>query len=150
MADPSTAAPLTRTSVQAAHELIKRHVHRTPVLTNRTLTALASTPRDGDGSSRPVIRLWFKCENLQRVGAFKVRGAFHAVGRLLAEPGWAEGGGRERGVVTHSSGGFGFLPFSFHLSFLSCQRGKRCGKRLACRCWLLVGSEHWTLCRMPG
>ncbi|KAI1495205.1 tryptophan synthase beta subunit-like PLP-dependent enzyme [Biscogniauxia mediterranea] len=54
--------------------------------------------------ARPKMRLWFKCENLQRVGAFKVRGAFHALERLKREPGWEEGGGRERGVVTHSSG----------------------------------------------
>ncbi|RYP87447.1 hypothetical protein DL770_004785 [Monosporascus sp. CRB-9-2] len=54
--------------------------------------------------ANPTIRLWFKCENLQRVGAFKARGAFHAVERLRREPGWEEGGGRERGVVTHSSG----------------------------------------------
>ncbi|RYP79455.1 hypothetical protein DL769_002964 [Monosporascus sp. CRB-8-3] len=54
--------------------------------------------------ANPTIRLWFKCENLQRVGAFKARGAFHAVKRLRREPGWEEGGGRERGVVTHSSG----------------------------------------------
>ncbi|TPX15761.1 uncharacterized protein E0L32_000095 [Thyridium curvatum] len=52
----------------------------------------------------PNIRLWFKCENLQRVGAFKVRGAFHAVERLRREPGLVESGGWERGVVTHSSG----------------------------------------------
>ncbi len=54
--------------------------------------------------AKPTIRLWFKCENLQRVGAFKARGAFHALERLKREPGWAEAGGRERGVVTHSSG----------------------------------------------
>jgi threonine dehydratase len=52
------------------------------------------------------MRLWFKCENLQKVGAFKVRGAFHALTRLMAEEGWEEAGGRQRGVVTHSSGQF--------------------------------------------
>lgn len=116
MADPSTALPLTRTSVQAAHELVRPHVHKTPVITNQTLTSLASTPRSeaelagtkwaGRRPARPVIRLWFKCENLQRIGAFKVRGAFHALERLKAEPGWLEGGGKEKGVVTHSSGMF--------------------------------------------
>lgn len=119
MADPSTAPPLTRASVQAAHELIRPHVHETPVMRCATLDRLASTPRVGGGgggagsssssssssAARPVLRLWFKCENLQKVGAFKARGAFHAVERLKREPGWAEGGGRERGVVTHSSGG---------------------------------------------
>ncbi|KAK9769538.1 putative Pyridoxal-phosphate dependent enzyme-domain-containing protein [Seiridium cardinale] len=121
MADSSTAPPLTRASVVAAHELIKPFVHHTPTLTNSTLTKLASkqrTPeelkgspwegrandRSGKGASNPKIRLWFKCENLQRVGAFKVRGAFHAIERLKKEPGWLAGGGAERGVVTHSSG----------------------------------------------
>ena len=114
MADPSTALPLTRASVQEAHKLVAPHVHRTPVITNRTLTSLASTPRseaelagtrwEGRKPATPVIRLWFKCENLQRIGAFKVRGAFHALERLKGEPGWLEGGGREKGVVTHSSG----------------------------------------------
>ncbi len=101
MADLATTPPLTRDSVIEAHKLVKPHVHRTPVLSNRTLNALASTPR---GGTRPTMRLWFKCENMQRVGAFKVRGAFHAVERLKREPGWVEGGGREKGVVTHSSG----------------------------------------------
>lgn len=123
MADPKTCLPLTRASVVAAHDVVRPHVHRTPVLTNSTLTRLASTPagdRPGDreaaggdedggeekreAKARPVIRLWFKCENLQRVGAFKVRGAFHAVERLKADQGWVAGGGLKRGVVTHSSG----------------------------------------------
>ena len=138
MADPKTCPPLTRASVVAAHDLVRPHVHRTPVLTNSTLSRLASTPvgdrpgdleaARGDGDegeeevkektkaepARPVIRLWFKCENLQRVGAFKVRGAFHAVERLKADEGWVAGGGLERGVVTHSSGEF---PFGFASSF---------------------------------
>ncbi|CRK31673.1 hypothetical protein BN1708_018818, partial [Verticillium longisporum] len=54
--------------------------------------------------AKPTLRLYFKCENLQRIGAFKARGAFHAIERLKLEPGWREGGGAQRGVVTHSSG----------------------------------------------
>ncbi|KAI1186592.1 tryptophan synthase beta subunit-like PLP-dependent enzyme [Nemania serpens] len=119
MADPSTSPPLTRDSVLEARELIREFVHHTPTLTNATLDRIASTPReDADGgeeggeeeggekkpAARPRIRLYFKCENLQRIGAFKIRGAFHALERLKREPGWEEGGGRERGVVTHSSG----------------------------------------------
>lgn len=114
MADISTTLPLSRASVLAAHDLIKPHIHRTPVLTNTTLSGLASTPRspddlkgtrfEGRRPAKPKIRLWFKCENLQRIGAFKVRGAFHALGRLMMEEGWVDGGGKERGVVTHSSG----------------------------------------------
>jgi threonine dehydratase len=116
MADPSTSPPLVRASVVEAHKLIKPFIHHTPVLTNATITNLASTPRtpeelvgtqwEGRTPARPVLRLWFKCENLQRIGAFKVRGAFHALERLKAEPGWLEGGGRTSGVVTHSSGEF--------------------------------------------
>ena len=114
MADPAKSPPLTRSSVFSAHELIKQYIHRTPVLTNKTLAELASTPQSaealqgtpwaGQEPAKPTIRLWFKCENLQKVGAFKVRGAFHALTRLMAEEGWEAGGGRERGVVTHSSG----------------------------------------------
>jgi threonine dehydratase len=116
MADPANSPPLTRSSVIAAHSLIKQCIHYTPVLTNQTLTDLASTPQSasaledtpwaGQEPSKPKIRLWFKCENLQKVGAFKVRGAFHALTRLMAEEGWEKAGGRERGVVTHSSGQF--------------------------------------------
>ena len=112
MSDPAT--PLTRESVEAAHKLIEPYIHKTPVLTNTTLTRLASTPQTpaelegtewaGRAPARPVMRLWFKCENFQRIGAFKARGAFHAIERLKQTPGWLEGGGREKGVVTHSSG----------------------------------------------
>ncbi|KAF5619880.1 threonine dehydratase [Fusarium tjaetaba] len=114
MADLSTTPPLTRESVIEAHKLISPYVHFTPVLTNQTITKLASTPRTaeelqgtryaGRTPARPVLRLWFKCENMQRIGAFKARGAFHAIERLKQEPGWLEGGGKEKGVVTHSSG----------------------------------------------
>ncbi len=127
MADLATCLPLTRESVLEAHKLIKPLVHYTPVVTSQTLSRMASTPRelpsaragaetpskleegteqeDAPGRAAcPVIRLWFKCENLQRIGAFKARGAFHAIERLKREPGWVEGGGKERGVVTHSSG----------------------------------------------
>ncbi|KAI1109292.1 tryptophan synthase beta subunit-like PLP-dependent enzyme [Nemania sp. NC0429] len=124
MADPSTSPPLTRASVLEARELIREFVHHTPTLTNATLDRLASTPRgehvtegaeggaaaegeegrEGRRPAHPRIRLYFKCENLQRIGAFKIRGAFHALERLKREPGWEAGGGRERGVVTHSSG----------------------------------------------
>ena len=122
MADLATCPPLTRASVQAAHDVVRPYVHRTPVLTNATLTTLASTPRspaelqgtewEGQPPAAPKMRLWFKCENLQRAGAFKVRGAFHAVERLKQDPGFVEAGGLERGVVTHSSGA---LVLSFPL-----------------------------------
>ena len=116
MANPTKSPPLTRPSVIAAHNLIREHIHYTPVLTNTTLNDLASAPQSaadladtpwaGQTAANPKLRFYFKCENLQKVGAFKVRGAFHALKRLMAEEGWEEGGGREKGVVTHSSGWF--------------------------------------------
>lgn len=114
MADPKSCLPLSRESVIAAHKLIQPYIYYTPVLTNSTLTTLASTPQTPEAligteweeckPANPRIRLWFKCENLQRVGAFKVRGAFHALLRLTREDGWEANGGREKGVITHSSG----------------------------------------------
>ena len=109
MADLSTCAPLTRDSVIEAHELIKSRIHNTPVLTSTYLNELVSTPHQDSGESneeaaRPVMRLWFKCENMQRIGAFKARGAFHAVEKLKREPGWAEDGGASKGVVAFSAG----------------------------------------------
>ncbi|KAK5019085.1 pyridoxal-phosphate dependent enzyme-domain-containing protein [Cryomyces antarcticus] len=107
MADISKCPPLTRSSVQAAHNLIRSNIHLTPVLTCQTLTDIASTPQspealkgteyEGKEPARPKINLFFKCENLQKIGAFKARGAFHALARLTDED-------LERGVVTHSSG----------------------------------------------
>ena len=112
MADPANSPPLTRSSIIDALKLIRNHVHTTPVLTNRTLTRLASTPQspnaligtswEGQTPAAPKIRLWFKCENLQRIGAFKARGAFHSLKRLVQEVG--EEDVRACGVVTHSSG----------------------------------------------
>lgn len=72
-------------AVVRAHERIRPHVHFTPVLTSRTLDELS-------GKS-----LFFKCENLQRIGAFKIRGAVNAVFALSSDA-------AARGVVTHSSG----------------------------------------------
>jgi len=71
--------------IESAHQRIGPHIHRTPVLTSASLNALA-------GAS-----LFFKCENFQKVGAFKARGAMNAV-LLLTEA------QRARGVATHSSG----------------------------------------------
>ena len=76
--------------IQEAAKRIQGHVHETPVLTSRTMDELASR----DGVAR---QLFFKCENLQRIGAFKIRGAMNAVLALDDET-------AKRGVVTHSSG----------------------------------------------
>ena len=103
MSTDAPVLPLTRSSVLQAHEAIKPHIHLTPLLTNSTLSALASAPQPpadlpaAATPHRPLVRLFFKAENLQRAGAFKSRGANHALSRLSA----AE---RSRGVITHSSG----------------------------------------------
>jgi threonine dehydratase len=88
--DPAAALEIAvdLAAIRAAHARIRSHVHRTPVLTSRSLDAAAEAT------------LFFKCENLQKVGAFKARGACNAVFSLYD----AEA---RRGVVTHSSGNHG-------------------------------------------
>ena len=76
---------LDLTAIRAAHERIRPLIHRTPVLTSARLDAAS-------GAS-----LFFKCENFQKVGAFKARGAANAVFALDDET-------ARRGVATHSSG----------------------------------------------
>ncbi|MGE5169117.1 MAG: pyridoxal-phosphate dependent enzyme [Rudaea sp.] len=75
-------------AIRAAHDRIAPFVHRTPVMTCRAVD-------DEAGAS-----LFFKCEHLQKVGAFKARGACNAVFSLDDET-------AHRGVVTHSSGNHG-------------------------------------------
>jgi threonine dehydratase len=82
---PGGPGALTMESIRAAHARIRDKIHRTPIMTSETLDSLAGS------------HLYFKCENLQKVGAFKARGATNAV-LLLSD---AEAA---RGVVTHSSG----------------------------------------------
>jgi threonine dehydratase len=76
---------VTLADVQSARERILPYVHRTPVLTSRTL------------DERVGARIFFKCEIFQRVGAFKARGAFSRLTLLTPEE-------RSRGVVAFSSG----------------------------------------------
>src|SRR5436190_3098965 len=75
-------------SIRAAHERIRPYIHRTPVLTSERLN-------QASGAS-----LFFKCENFQKVGAFKARGATNAVFSL-------DESATRRGVATHSSGNHG-------------------------------------------
>lgn len=72
-------------ALQETHQKIQPYIHHTPVFESRLINALAGA------------ELFFKAENLQKVGAFKYRGACHALLSLAA----AE---RQRGVITHSSG----------------------------------------------
>ncbi|MEN3584306.1 threonine/serine dehydratase [Streptomyces sp. ZYX-F-203] len=82
---PPTAAPLSIDAVRQAAARIEGVVHRTPVQRSRTLDALAGA------------EVHLKCENLQRAGAFKLRGAFHAASRLTP-------GELTRGLAACSSG----------------------------------------------
>src|SRR5215831_14153235 len=75
----------TFADVQNAANQIRGVTHRTPVVTSRTV------------NERTGAEVFFKCENLQRGGAFKFRGAYNALSRLSPDE-------RRRGVVTFSSG----------------------------------------------
>ncbi len=87
MSASSSSMPLLPTfdDVRAASERIAGHAHRTPVLTSRTADAELGA------------ELFFKCENFQRMGAFKFRGAFNALSRFDERQ-------RRAGVVAFSSG----------------------------------------------
>jgi threonine dehydratase len=76
---------ITKESIAAAYERIKPYVHRTPVMTSESINEIAG------------CSIFFKCENLQNVGAFKARGAMNAALSLTE----AE---RSKGIATHSSG----------------------------------------------
>jgi threonine dehydratase len=71
--------------IQQAHDRIRPYIHRTPVLTSESINAIAG------------CSLYFKCENFQKIGAFKARGGLNAVLSLPEDQ-------RKKGVVTHSSG----------------------------------------------
>jgi len=83
--NPQPKPALTMRLIREAHERIRGKIHRTPVMTSQVLNGMAGN------------RLYFKCENLQKVGAFKARGATNAVFLLTDEE-------AAKGVVTHSSG----------------------------------------------
>ena len=85
--------------VLAAHERIAPYIHNTPVLTSSYLNQLSGA------------ELFFKCENLQKVGAFKARGAINAVFGLDDDV-------AAKGVATHSSGNHAGA-----LSYAAAQRG---------------------------
>src|SRR5213592_655441 len=77
-------------TIHAAHERIRAYIHRTPVLTSSRLYEASSA----------AAGLFFKCENFQKIGAFKARGATNAVFSL-------DDDAARRGVATHSSGNHG-------------------------------------------
>jgi threonine dehydratase len=75
----------TLSDIQSAHKRIRPFIHRTPVLTSQQLNRIFG------------CELYFKCENFQKVGAFKFRGSTNAVLSLADDQ-------KKHGVVTHSSG----------------------------------------------
>jgi len=83
--DSAAPAAVTYADVEAAAGRLAGVAHRTPVATSRQFDALAG------------CHAFFKCENLQRMGAFKFRGAYNALAKLPADA-------RRRGVVAFSSG----------------------------------------------
>ncbi|MDE2050927.1 MAG: threo-3-hydroxy-L-aspartate ammonia-lyase [Gammaproteobacteria bacterium] len=84
-AAPSGTLPVSFADIEAAASRLEGIAHRTPVMTSRTADARAGG------------QLFFKCENLQRGGAFKFRGAYNAIATLTADQ-------RRHGVVAYSSG----------------------------------------------
>lgn len=80
-----SALPVSYEDVARAHARIAAHTIRTPVLTSSTIDA------------RSGAQVFFKCENFQRMGAFKFRGALNTLSQLSAEE-------ARRGVITYSSG----------------------------------------------
>ncbi|HXM82500.1 MAG TPA: threo-3-hydroxy-L-aspartate ammonia-lyase [Burkholderiales bacterium] len=77
--------PVSFDDVAAAHERIRAHAKRTPVLSSSTVDALTGA------------KVFFKCENFQRMGAFKFRGAYNALSQLSPDE-------KRRGVIAFSSG----------------------------------------------
>ncbi len=76
-----------KNEISAVAGILKPYIHRTPIITSAELNKMFGT------------RLYFKCENFQKTGSFKIRGAMNAVLRLNEKE-------KAKGVVTHSSGNF--------------------------------------------
>ncbi|UYP48425.1 Tryptophan synthase beta chain [Candidatus Lokiarchaeum ossiferum] len=76
---------ISYSKIQEAYDRISKEINHTPVMTSRTLNSLLDA------------QIYLKCENFQRIGAFKFRGAYNAISQLSDEQ-------KSRGVITHSSG----------------------------------------------
>jgi threonine dehydratase len=76
---------ITKEAIEKAHDKIKPYIHHTPVLTNSSINEMAEA------------ELFFKCENFQKIGAFKIRGGMNAALSLSPEQ-------IRKGLATHSSG----------------------------------------------
>ena len=78
---------MNKESLIKVHQRIEPYIHNTPILTSRLIDKIAG------------VNIFFKCENFQKMGAFKMRGATNAIMELSDKQ-------RSKGVVTHSSGNF--------------------------------------------
>ncbi|HEY5688340.1 MAG TPA: pyridoxal-phosphate dependent enzyme [Yeosuana sp.] len=78
---------MNKETLLQVHERVKPYIHRTPILTSELINDMVQA------------QVYFKCENFQKMGAFKMRGAANAILSLSNEE-------RSKGVVTHSSGNF--------------------------------------------
>jgi len=76
---------ITKAAIEAAATRIEPYIHNTPIMTSKSINALYG------------LDLYFKCENFQKIGAFKIRGGMNASLQLTKEQ-------LEKGVATHSSG----------------------------------------------
>lgn len=81
----SSTFPVTYADIEAAANRLKNIAHHTPVLTSRTVNSLTNA------------QVYFKCENFQRTGSFKFRGAYNALSKLSQAQ-------KSSGVITYSSG----------------------------------------------
>ena len=90
----------TRQDLLDAHARIKPFIHRTPIMSSRQINRMVGA------------EVYFKCENFQKMGAFKMRGASSAITNLTEQE-------RMRGVVTHSSGNFA-QALSLSASLMEC------------------------------
>ena len=79
---------IEKSTIEDAHERIASYLHNTPILTNSYINKLVGA------------QLYFKCENFQKTGSFKARGALNSVLQLSTDQ-------KEKGVATHSSGNHG-------------------------------------------
>ena len=77
----------SKETIQRALCGIQHKIHKTPVLTSKLINEIIGTS------------VFFKCENIQKTGSFKIRGASYAISQLTKEQ-------KEKGVITHSSGNF--------------------------------------------
>jgi threonine dehydratase len=88
MENKSTTQPVTWDAIQAAHARIAPRIHRAPIMTSSSLDKLVGA------------RVFFKCENFQKTGSFKIRGASNAIFSLSEDE-------VRHGIVTQSSGNHG-------------------------------------------